>query len=67
MNGSLADVGKVFTETPELSADTIVYLTTEKRAWLSGRYISSTWDMEEFTAKKDEVVKGDKLKAKMVL
>jgi hypothetical protein len=57
----------VFTETPELSADTLVFLTSEKREWLSGRYINCTWDMEEVVAKKDEIVKGDKLKVKLVL
>ncbi len=57
----------VFTETKELAGDTIVFLTGEKREWLAGRYVSCTWDMEELMAKKEEIVMGDKLKAKLVL
>lgn len=57
----------LFTETTELPADTIVYLTQEKRDWLAGRYINCTWDMSEFMAKKDEVVKEDKLKVRLVV
>jgi hypothetical protein len=57
----------VFTETAELSADTIVYLVGEKRDWLAGRCINCTWDMPELMAQKDEVVKGDKLKVRLVI
>ncbi|KAL6718347.1 hypothetical protein ACLMJK_004436 [Lecanora helva] len=56
----------IFTETPELSADTIVHLTAESRPWLGGRYVSATWDMPQLLARKDEIVSGDKLKARMV-
>ena len=52
----------MFTNKPELAADTIVFLTSEKRTWLAGRYISCTWDMPEFLAKKEAIVAGDKLK-----
>ncbi|KAL9620356.1 MAG: hypothetical protein Q9204_008217 [Flavoplaca sp. TL-2023a] len=52
----------VFVETPELSGDTIVYLVNEEREWLAGRYINCTWDMPQFMAMKDDIVKGDKLK-----
>jgi hypothetical protein len=57
----------VFIDTAELSADTIVYLTKQKRAWLGGRYINCAWDMPELMAQEDEIVKGDKLKVKMVI
>ncbi|CAJ2508039.1 Uu.00g092250.m01.CDS01 [Anthostomella pinea] len=40
----------VFTETVELCADSLVYLTDEKREWLSGRYINCTWDLPELTS-----------------
>ncbi|KAF6221774.1 hypothetical protein HO133_001742 [Letharia lupina] len=56
----------IFTETTELPADTIVYLTQEKRDWLAGRYINCTWDMPELMAKKDEIIKEDKLKIRLV-
>ncbi|KAF4631925.1 hypothetical protein G7Y89_g6211 [Cudoniella acicularis] len=49
-------------DTPELCAGTVVWLTKGQRAWLNGRYVSSTWDVDELEAKKDEIVKGDKLK-----
>lgn len=55
----------VFVETPELSADTIVFLTKEKRGWLGGRYINCTWDMPELMAKENDIVKSDKLKVKL--
>jgi hypothetical protein len=60
------DDDAVFTETAELSGDTIVFLTKEKREWLGGRYINCTWDMPELMAQEDEIVKGDKLKVKLV-
>lgn len=56
----------VFVETPELSADSIVYLTSEKRDWLGGRYINCTWDLPELMAKKDEILREDKLKVRLV-
>lgn len=52
---------------PELAADTIVYLASEKREWLRGRYISCTWDMTEFLEKREEIVSGDKLKLRLAL
>ena len=59
-------IGVVFIEAPELSADSIVYLTSEKRDWLGGRYVNCTWDLPELMAKKDEIVDGDKLKVRLV-
>ncbi|KAI1426499.1 putative short-chain type dehydrogenase [Xylaria sp. FL1777] len=66
--GKIADgMGHIFVETPELAGDSIVYLTSEKRDWLGGRYINVTWDLPELMAKKDEIVKGDKLKVQLVV
>lgn len=50
-----------------MAADTIVFLTQEKREWLAGRYISCTWDMPQFLAKEAEIVEGDKLKVRLVV
>ncbi|CAG9992926.1 unnamed protein product [Clonostachys byssicola] len=50
---------------PELTGDTIAFLTQERREWLSGRYISCTWDMEEFLNQEAQIVKDDKLKVQM--
>jgi len=66
LGGLPDDLKHVFTETPELPGDAIVYLTAEKRKWLGGRYINCTWDMPEVLAKKDEIVEGDQLKVKLV-
>ncbi|OTB07212.1 hypothetical protein M426DRAFT_318244 [Hypoxylon sp. CI-4A] len=53
---------KVLIDEPQLAAHTMTWLTSEHRPWISGRFIDSTWDMEEFQTKKDEVLKGDLLK-----
>ncbi|OAL21434.1 hypothetical protein AYO20_11371 [Fonsecaea nubica] len=50
---------------PELPADTLVWLTRERREWLAGRYVSVPWDMEGLLAKKDEIVEKDLLKLKL--
>ncbi|CAO1600585.1 hypothetical protein XANCAGTX0491_004269 [Xanthoria calcicola] len=57
----------VVVETPQLSADTIIYLVKEKRQWLAGRYINCTWDMPQIMAMEDDIVKRDKFKVRMVL
>ena len=45
----------------------LAWLTAEPRPWLSGRYVRVSWDVEDLEAKKDEIVKGDKLKMRMVV
>lgn len=55
------------TDSPDLTGDTITFLTQERREWLAGRFLSCNWDMEEFLARKDEIVQGDKLKVRLVL
>ena len=54
-------------DTPELAADTLVFLTQERREWLAGRYLSCTWDVRELLARETEIVDGEKLKMRMVL
>ncbi len=44
-----------------------VWLTKEKREWLSGRYVDSRWDIEELERKRDEIEKKDLLKFRMAL
>lgn len=56
---------KVLTDEPELSADTILWLGKEHRPWLSGRYLSVSWDMQELEAKKDEILEKDNLKFRL--
>lgn len=54
-------------DTPELAANTIVWLTRDRKEWLSGRVMVVSWDVNELESKKDEVVKGDKLKVRLVV
>lgn len=54
------------TDDPDIAGDTIVWLASERRDWLGGRYVSCLWDMEELMSKKDEVVEAEKLKVRMV-
>jgi hypothetical protein len=44
----------------------LVYLASERRPWLAGRYINLTWDLPELMTKEEEIVKGDKLKVRLV-
>ncbi|KAE8149430.1 hypothetical protein BDV25DRAFT_2581 [Aspergillus avenaceus] len=73
--GVMTDMGKRLpeevhdrlSETPELCGDTLVFLTAKRREWLATRYISVTWDMEEFLQREKEVVHDQKLKVRMRL
>lgn len=52
-------------DTPRLVADTLTFLTKERREWLASRYVDSKWDMEEFLAKKEAILKDDLLKVRL--
>jgi NAD(P)-dependent dehydrogenase (short-subunit alcohol dehydrogenase family) len=52
---------------PEIAGDTIAWLAAERREWLSGRYVSCPWNMEELVARREEIVAQDKLKLRMTL
>lgn len=51
---------------PSMAGDTIVWLAGERKEWLGGRYVSCAWDMEELVGMEGEIVRGDKLKLRMV-
>ena len=55
----------ILTETPEVAADTIVWLTKERREWLAGRFVYGPADMQELESKKYEIVEKDLLKLKL--
>ena len=63
------ELRNAFVDTPRLCADSLVYLTKERREWLSGRYVNMTWDMPEFVSapKKKLIIDGDMLKVKLVV
>lgn len=44
-----------------------VWLTSERRDWLAGRYVSCNWDMAELLHRQDEIVEKDLLKLKLAL
>ncbi|KAF2650407.1 NAD(P)-binding protein [Lophiostoma macrostomum CBS 122681] len=54
-------------DSPGLCGAFLVWLVKERRDWLSGRYLAANWDVEELEALKKEIVRGDKLKFRMVI
>lgn len=66
-SGFPAEFHDRLTDTPYMVADTLVFLTRERRDWLANRYIDSRWDMEELMAKEEEIVQRDLLKVRMAL
>ncbi|RWA03033.1 hypothetical protein EKO27_g12072, partial [Xylaria grammica] len=49
------------------AGDSLVWLAAERRAWLSGRFVSVTWDMQELEQKREEIVAGDLLKLRLTV
>ena len=64
-NGFPAESMHLLTDTPRLVADTMTFLTAERREWLAARYVDSRWDMSELVARKEDVVKNNLLKVQM--
>ncbi|KAH6644523.1 putative oxidoreductase ucpA [Boeremia exigua] len=67
LSDGISQVQHLVTETTELCGGFVVWLSNQDRAWLNGRYLSATWDVEALENMKEEIVKGDKLKVKMVI
>lgn len=61
------DMWAVLVDEPALPAHTIVWLSREHRPWLSGRFVSVTWDMEELEKSKDKIVNGNLLKFRLII
>ncbi|RYP17924.1 hypothetical protein DL765_004243 [Monosporascus sp. GIB2] len=57
----------VLTDMPELAADTLVWLSSERRDWLSGRFVTVNWDMEELNQKKQDILQRNLLKFRVVI
>ena len=55
----------LLTDKPQLVADTLTFLTKERRDWLAGRYIDAKWDMEQLLGKKDAIIDDDLLKVEL--
>jgi NAD(P)-dependent dehydrogenase (short-subunit alcohol dehydrogenase family) len=60
-------IHEVLVDTPALAGDTLAWLGCERRVWLGGRYVSATWDMEELSGRREEIVKGDLLKVRLAV
>lgn len=61
--GEVASAG--LRDEPGMAGDTIVWLASERRGWLGGRYVSCAWNMEELVGMEEEIVREDKLKLRM--
>ncbi|KAH9900405.1 NAD(P)-binding protein [Xylariomycetidae sp. FL2044] len=59
------DMHQVLVDKVELSGDAICWMASARRPWMSSRYFSITWDMEELEARKDEIVEKDLLRWRM--
>ena len=57
----------VLTDTPELAADTVVWLSHQRRDWLSGRFASVSWDMEELEQKKQDILQRNLFKFRVTI
>lgn len=55
----------VLTDTPQLSADSMVWYTAERREWLAARWVSVTWDAKELVGMREKIVKEDLLKVRL--
>ena len=51
----------ILVDTPELAGDTLAFLATERRDWLSGRYISVNWDTRDIARLREQAAppRGD--------
>jgi len=59
--------GDILADDEGLAGAFCVWLSKERRDWLSGRFVSSNWDVEELGGMKEKIVKGDLLKYRMVV
>lgn len=57
----------VLTDEIALCGGWLTWLTQQRRDWLSGRYLSVTWDVSELEQMQDDITKEDKLKFKMAV
>ncbi|KAI1429368.1 hypothetical protein F5Y12DRAFT_727927 [Xylaria sp. FL1777] len=60
------DMWAVLVDEPPLPAHTMVWMSKEHRLWLSGRYVSVNWDMEELESKKKQIVEDNLFKFRMI-
>lgn len=59
-------IKKVLIDQPALPGGTAVYLSTDRARYLMGRFVLSTWDMEELEKHKQRVEDEDLLKTRVL-
>ena len=60
------NIRRLLIDTPALPGGTAVCLSTKRADFLMGRFISSTWDMEELEGVKERVLKEDLLSSRII-
>jgi NAD(P)-dependent dehydrogenase (short-subunit alcohol dehydrogenase family) len=55
----------MLTDTIELPSHTVVWLTSQRRDFIRGRYLSSQWDMQQLESHAQEIMDQDLLKVKL--
>ena len=55
----------ILVDKPALPAHSLVWLSKERRTWLSGRFAMLNWDMKQLEGKKEQIVNNDLLKFRM--
>lgn len=63
----LVDIDLVELSTsPDMAGGFLVWLTSERREWLSSRYLDARWDVQELLKRKEEVLSKDLLKIRLI-
>ncbi|KAJ5347928.1 Short-chain dehydrogenase/reductase SDR [Penicillium brevicompactum] len=57
----------IFLDDISLPGGFCVWLTKTKRAWLSGRFLVSGWDVAELESQKERIVAEDKFKFRLAI
>ena len=57
----------MLTDDVALCGGFLTWLTSERREWLNGRYLSVNWDVKELEGMREDIVSRDKLKFEMVV
>ena len=57
----------VLTDDVGLGGGFYVWLTKERREWLSGRWLDARWDVEELERRKEDIIAKDLLKFRMLM
>lgn len=59
--------GQILSDDEGLAGAFCVWLSREKKGWLSGRYVSCNWDVDDLEGKKSQIEEGDLLKFRIMV